>query len=317
MTHEKMYLSIINNLRDGVYFVDPDRRITFWNRASEEISGYTAGEIVGRKCDDNLLSHIDGDGRPLCITGCPLFATMIDNKHRREHVFLRHKDGHRISTMINVFPMIDEDGQTIGAIEIYTSGAPMAADDDLIGQLSDMAMNDELTGLPNRSYLESFLEFKLKAFYRFNQLFAVMMLDIDELIAFNEDHGHDNGDVVLKGFSASIRESVGKHDLFGRWGGDKFLGIFSLNQPDDAAIIGEKLRMLVDTTQVPCEGERLSVTASIGMAIVGEADTVESLVERAGKLMYNSKISGKNRVSVDGAIGADINPPAARDVCPE
>ena len=298
MKNEDLYLNVINNLREGVYFVDLDRRITFWNRASEDITGFTAEEIVGRKCADNLLNHIDGEGRPLCITGCPLFASMMDNKPRREHVFLRHKDGRHIPTLVNIFPMI-EDGKTIGAIEIFTPGTPMACDDDLIEELSDMAMNDQLTGLPNRSYLESFMEFKLNEFRRFSRLFAVLLFDIDRFNTFNNSHGRDIGDVVLKDVSASIQQSVSKSDLFGRWGGVKFVGIFSISQPDDASILGEKIRALVDNTKVPCEEELLSVTASIGVAIVSEADTVETLVERAGRLMHSSKFKGKNCVSAE------------------
>ena len=73
---DELYLTIINNLNDGVYFVDLDRRILFWNKAAERITGYSADEIMGRPCQDNILNHIDEDGRPLCVIGCPLFAAM-------------------------------------------------------------------------------------------------------------------------------------------------------------------------------------------------------------------------------------------------
>ena len=89
MEMNELYLTIINNLNDGVYYVDLDRRILFWNKAAENITGYCADEIVGRQCQDNQLNHIDEDGRPLCIIGCPLFATIIDGKQRRERVFVR------------------------------------------------------------------------------------------------------------------------------------------------------------------------------------------------------------------------------------
>lgn len=60
---DELYLTIINNLNDGVYFVDLDRRILFWNKAAERITGYSADEIMGRQCQDNILNHIDEDGQ--------------------------------------------------------------------------------------------------------------------------------------------------------------------------------------------------------------------------------------------------------------
>ena len=86
MLTEELYLNIINNLRDGIYFVDTERRILFWNKAAERITGYTADEIVGKHCPQTLLSHIDENGRPLCVVGCPLFTSLADGKQRQDRV---------------------------------------------------------------------------------------------------------------------------------------------------------------------------------------------------------------------------------------
>jgi diguanylate cyclase (GGDEF)-like protein/PAS domain S-box-containing protein len=297
--NENLYLNIINNLTDGVYFVDNERRIVFWNRAAEDITGYKADEIVGRKCDDNLLSHIDVDGRPLCIVGCPLYATIIDNKQRREQVFLRHKEGHRLPVVVNIFPMV-EDGKTVGAIEVFTAEqTPITFKDDLVGQLSDIAMTDQLTGLPNRRFLDSILEYRVSEFRRFGHLFALVFVDIDNFGAFNNQYGHDVGDQVLKNVSASVIKSLRKDDVFGRWGGEEFVGIFPVSQAYDAPILGEKIRMLIANTEIPVDGQSLAVTASVGVTVAHAGDIPATLVERADKLMYQSKNDGKNKVNSD------------------
>ena len=297
MKPENLYLSIINNLSDGVYFVDRERRITFWNKAAEEISGYTADEIVGRKCEDNLLNHIDAEGRPLCIVGCPLYASIIDGKQRKHEVFLRHKEGHRVPIFVNIFPML-EAGEIVGAIEIFTPNSPVVYKDDLIEQLSNMAMRDALTGLPNRRYLQSFLEYRISEYKRFGANFAVMFMDIDNFSDFNNKYGHDVGDAVLRNVAETIRKNTRKSDMFGRWGGEEFLGIYSIKAMYDAPITAEKVRMLVANTQIDA-GEPLSVTVSVGITTVREDDTIESMVERADHLMYKSKTMGKNCVSAD------------------
>ncbi len=295
---EDLYLSIINNLCDGVYFVDTDRRIIMWNKAAEEITGYSEEEIVGTQCQDSMLHHIDGEGRPLCSIGCPLFATIIDGKQRKENVYVRHKKGYRIPILVNIFP-IEKGGEIVGAIEIFTQNSPTVYEDDLIEQLAGFAMHDNLTGLPNRRYLESFLDYKLGEYKRFGRSFAVMFADIDDFSRFNNEYGHDIGDRVLINVGESISHNIRKNDLVGRWGGEEFVGIYSISQSYDTPIIGEKFRRLIGSTGVAFRDQELSISASVGVTAVRPTDTAESIIERADRYMYQSKKDGKNRVVSD------------------
>jgi len=298
MRPEELYLTIINNLCDGVYLVNNERRITFWNKAAEEITGYAHEEIVGQNCQSNMLNHIDKDGRPLCLLECPLYATMFDGKQRKEEVFLRHKEGHRVPVLVNIFPILEEGGIT-GAIEIFTPNSPTVYDDDLIERLCDMAMNDQLTGLANRRKLESYLEYKFHEMKRFQNGFCLIFLDIDNFSAFNNTYGHEVGDMVLKSVTKSIKHSMRKSDMLGRWGGEEFVGVFDVRNDGEAIMLAEKIRMLVAGSHIPYEGEDLSVTVSLGVTLACDGDTLESIVNRADALMYESKQDGKNRVTTD------------------
>jgi len=298
MKQEQLYLNIINNLCDGVYFVDTDRRITFWNKAAENITGYLQAQIVGNICQNNLLNHIDEQGKPLCIVGCPLYDTLVDGKQHKANVFLRHRDGHRIPVFVNIFPIYEND-VIIGAVEIFTPNAPTVYEDDLIEKLSDMAMNDQLTGIANRCKTESYLSYRLNDLQRFGREFCVVFMDIDNFRQFNTTYGHIVGDLVLKSVTKSISHSIRAHDLFGRWGGEEFVGVFEIKNKREVPLLAEKIRVLVECTQIPYQREHLSVTASLGVSIARADDTIESLVERADTLMYQSKANGKNCVTTD------------------
>jgi diguanylate cyclase (GGDEF)-like protein/PAS domain S-box-containing protein len=298
MTNEAMYLEVINNLCDGVYYVDMERRITFWNSAAEKISGYTSEEIVGRFCHENLLSHIDKDGKALCLLGCPLYATLIDGKQRNHEVFLRHKAGHRLPVLVNIFPMKEKDEIT-GAIEIFTRNSPIVYDDHLIEDLSNLAMHDPLTGLSNRRKTENYLEFKFTELKRFHHKFCVTFLDIDNFSKFNNTCGHDVGDEVLKLVSKSMSRAARRSDLIGRWGGEEFICVSEIREDFETLIIAEKIRMLIANSLLEHNGEQLSVTASLGTTIARDNDTVESIVHRADELMYKSKVKGKNCITSD------------------
>ena len=295
MEMKTVYLEVINNLRDGVYFVDLERNITFWNKAAEKISGYSSLEVVGKNCRDNILSHIDEEGKPLCVIGCPLLYSIMDGNKREHDVFLRHKEGYRIPVHVNVFPMI-EDGKIVGGIEVFTQNSPIVYEENLIEKLSEIAMNDSLTGLPNRRYISSFLDYRLNEYNRFETPFAILFMDIDNFGNFNNEYGHDAGDAVLKNIAKSIKKSLRNSDLFGRWGGEEFLGVFSIKTLDDALVLAEKIRDLVANTEIMHENVPLSVTASLGITIIRSDDDIDSIISRADKLMYKGKKNGKNCV---------------------
>ena len=114
------YERIIENLHDGLYFVDRDRVITYWNKAAEQISGFTANEVVGKSCSDNILTHVDSEGNSLCTGECPLAATIVDGNPREAEVYMHHKGGHRIPVSVRVSILTDRDGIIIGGIELFT-----------------------------------------------------------------------------------------------------------------------------------------------------------------------------------------------------
>ncbi len=113
---------ILNNLADGVYITDADRKILFWNQAATRITGWPAEQVVGRTCFDNLLIHADKDGHQLCgDERCPLHRAIKTGQINQEPllVFAQHKLGDRVPVEVSVAPVYDAQGQVIGGIEVF------------------------------------------------------------------------------------------------------------------------------------------------------------------------------------------------------
>lgn len=298
MTDEKLYLEMINHLEEGVYAVDRNRRITFWNRAAEIITGYKREEVLGKSCGENLLSHMNEDGAALCGLKCPLRAAMRERGQQNSELFLKHKDGHRTPVTAKAYPIAEGD-EIIGAMEIFSVHSPVVYDTLLIEQLSNLAMIDPLTGLSNRRKLECFLEFRLEETKCQKAKICVIFMDIDNFGNFNNTYGHDLGDEVLKRISETVMNNIRKSDLFSRWGGEEFVGVFEIQEDFQAPLIAEKMRGLIERAEVR-HGERtLFVTASLGVTVACGSDTMDSVIKRADGLMYQSKQKGKNCVTAD------------------
>lgn len=91
---------VLDRMEDGVYLIDLDRRIRYWSQGAEQITGFSAEEVVGSSCADDVLCHVDEHGTHLCEEGCPLRAIMQDGQPRGAEVFLHHKAGHRVPVRV-------------------------------------------------------------------------------------------------------------------------------------------------------------------------------------------------------------------------
>ena len=292
------FARIIDNLYDGLYFVDTNRVITYWNKAAERISGFSAHEVIGRSCADNILTHIDGKGRYLCKGLCPLAATIADGQDREAEIFMHHKDGHRVPVFTRVSVLRDQEGTIIGGIELFTDFSNIHANAHRIIELEKLALLDNLTQLANRTYLEREIQVRFEEYKRFKIPFGILFIDIDHFKRVNDTYGHDAGDRVLKFISRSFVANSRPFDLYGRWGGEEFVGILRDIINDDLARLGDRLRMLIEHSYTIQDHKKLHVTVSLGATLVNENDDPESLIKRADTLLYESKRAGRNRLTI-------------------
>jgi two-component system cell cycle response regulator len=163
-----------------------------------------------------------------------------------------------------------------------------------------MAVIDPLTGIYNRRYASQHMNRVMERARETDGVFAVMMIDLDKFKAINDRHGHDAGDAVLREFSRRLQENIRGVDLVARFGGEEFFVAMPDVDRHAAAAAAERIRRAVEGSPVVLPGGkvRVDVTVSIGVAIAGAGDEdAETIIRRADSALYNSKESGRNRVS--------------------
>ena len=290
--------TILENLYDGVYFVDCDRKILYWNKGAENITGYTSSEVLGKRCSDNI-TQIDDSGVQLCMTTCPLAKTVDDSMPREINLYIRHKKGHRVPVLVRTTTLQDSQGKVVGAVEIFSDNTPKLAITQRIKELEKMALLDPLTELANRRYIELNMQTKLDEMRRYGRPFGILFMDIDHFKKINDLHGHDIGDKVLIMVSNTFIKNVRTSDIVGRWGGEEFLAIIPNINEDQLYFTANKLCILVEQSGFSLDSGIVQVTVSIGATLAQPKDTIETLLERADKLLYYSKTTGRNRVSIE------------------
>ena len=286
---------LIPYLYEGVYVVDQDRKIIFWNEGSTRITGYRSDEVLHRFCHHNLLQHVDASGKQLCLNGCPLHNTLQTGVINEAHVFLRHKEGYRIPVMVRSIPIYDTEQKIVAAIEVFTDERFQKQMFHENESLKNELRTDPLTRVANRNYFNFQMTSRLEEAHQFNTTFGVLLIDIDRFKNVNDTYGHLVGDEVLKLVANSLSSNVEPSELVSRWGGEEFVAIINADSDESLFEKAETLRNLVSASSHTMKnGEVLKVTVSIGGTLFKNEDTLSSMIERADQNMYYAKQHGRN-----------------------
>lgn len=164
-------------------------------------------------------------------------------------------------------------------------------------ELTQLALHDTLTGLPNRLLLEDRIEQKIAKTQRDGGHFALLFIDLDGFKPVNDAFGHQVGDQLLHAVAQRLRENLRAEDTLARIGGDEFVMLLKLAAPEDAAgVASQQIALLAEA--FPLHGQELRISASIGIVLYpGDGETQQELLRHADAAMYHAKGSGKNAYS--------------------
>jgi PAS domain S-box-containing protein len=280
---QKFYWTLLDTLKDGVYFADKKRKITYWNKAAETISGYKSNEMLGRHCGDNLLIHIDEQGNNLCTGPCPLARAMDTKASVEEKIFLHHKDGHRVPVMVRVNPVLGAKAEVMGAVEIFTD---LSSKESLLKDIHALAqpgLQNSLTGLPTKQYLEMYLKLRLVEWNEFKHPFGLFRLQVGGLEEVKETYGQGTVENILKVLSNTLLHNADPCDMVSEWQEGIFLGIVGHADEQKLAHHADRYCLLLERTRVSAEETSLPLTFSVNTELIQPGDSAETLLEKVGK----------------------------------
>ncbi len=290
---------LVENLVDGVCFVDINRNITFWNKAAERISGYAPNDVVGFSCVHDVLDHVDSEGRRLCEVNCPLLATMKDGALREISAYLHHKKGHRVPVTIRTTPIRNSYGKITGCVETFVESYSQSQVLQELWLANDVGFTDALTLLGNRRFCEMTLSTRIYELNSFNLGFGVIYIDLDYFNHINESFGEAVGDEILIRVGKTLAGVLRKLDFVTRWERDEFVVIIPGMTNELLKKVSERLRILIKNSYIVYEDNKISASASVGATIARSGDTPDSIIRRAQKLVDASKLAGCDRVSIE------------------
>jgi diguanylate cyclase (GGDEF)-like protein/PAS domain S-box-containing protein len=291
--------------------IDLQRRITVFNTGAERMTGYAAGDAVGR--DVTELLHDPDELRTRAGGGsghdgfAVLLAAVADRGAETGDWMYHRRDGARLTVSLSVTPLRVRGGAPGGylcvAVDVTEARRRERELDAAAVDAAHRAAHDELTGLPNRAVLLDRLHRAVATHRRHHRLAGLLYLDVDGLKAVNDAHGHAAGDVLLVEIAHRLTESLREGDLCARLGGDEFAVLAEdLHGPAELDRVSVRIQALLTGSPVTLpSGVTAAASASIGSTVTSDTDTdAADVLERADAAMYRAK--QERREATDSTI---------------
>jgi diguanylate cyclase (GGDEF)-like protein/PAS domain S-box-containing protein len=278
---------ILENLNDGILISDQHRRIIYWNKSAERLTGYQSCEIIGKPC--NLLKYVNNEGEDVCQEACLVSDVIYGKTIWESEVYIRHREGHWIPVLLRVVPIQKPNGKITEIVEILHDSSQKVALLQQIERLTEETLMDSLTGLGNRRASEITLQAKLNEMQRYGWPFGIQFIDIDHFKRINDDYGHVAGDSLLKIIAHTLLDNSRSFDFLGRWGGDEFIIINPNVTKSQLVALAKRNQILIEKSGLRTGSAAIQISISIGITLAHSNDTIGSLVERADQLMYQNK----------------------------
>ena len=294
---------LIDNALTGLMYVTKDRVVIKANHRLADILGYdNPQEIIGLSMSELHLSQ-----DRFVAFGKKYFDPLKYKEKSNIEYRLQKKDGSSIwcelsGKIINDNENMEFNNSVLWVINDISKRKKLEKKlekrteeiEQKNEQLKDAVSKDYLTGLYNRIKSDKVLEYQLNYAKRYNNLFGIILIDIDFFKDVNDTYGHQVGDKVLCEFADILQNSSRETDTVARWGGEEFLIIAKNITKESVLALAEKLRVNIESHKFAKINHK---TASFGVSIYNENDTINKIISRVDEALYKSKHEGRNRVS--------------------
>ncbi len=291
---KKKLIEAIEQAAVTIIMTDKDGNIEYANPAFEKISGYSLKEVIGIN-PRILKSGLTPEG---------VFKDMWKNitigKDWAGELINKRKDGTIYYEEARITPIIDKDGNIINYLAVKHD---ISHRKYLEEKLKQTSIRDPLTNLYNRRLVFERLSQLIELNKRKENVFSLVIIDLDFFKKVNDTYGHQAGDYILKEFAEILTSCIRTDDVLGRYGGEEFILILQGVKKQSSARIMERILKKVRETTFNYEGKEIKITFSCGICDSSELDkdilSAETIVCETDKRLYKAKATGRNCVVIE------------------
>jgi diguanylate cyclase (GGDEF)-like protein/PAS domain S-box-containing protein len=286
---------LLDNMQDGVLFVDANRRIIAWNHGAERMTGIAADSVIERQWLPELVGMRDQRQREVLEFDDPVALTVKHGEQEIQRVGIMGRNGRTTMVDIHAMPVTAPDGTLRGAAVMLRDASSQVSLEKLCHSLHEKATKDNLTQVANRAEFDRTHAMFVAAHLERRLPCSLIVCDIDHFKAVNDTFGHQAGDEALKVFAQLLKTFCRPGDLVARYGGEEFVILCADCTNSTATQKADQARKALSELPIAALGGK-PLTASFGVTEVQAGDTPETMLRRADRALYEAKERGRNTV---------------------
>jgi diguanylate cyclase (GGDEF)-like protein/PAS domain S-box-containing protein len=286
---------LIDNMHDGVVFVDSQSTILLWNTGVERLTGVSSAAACGRTFLPNLMDMCNGREQRISNDDCPVAHAVATGVQWLGRVSVMGRQGHHVAVDLHAIPVRSNDGAIHGATVLLHDVSSETSLEEKCQALHAQVAKDPMTQVANRAEFDRMLNNFVAAHQESNLPCSLIMSDLDHFKAINDTHGHQAGDMAIITFASLLKSMCRSGDLVARYGGEEFAILCADCTNAAAARKAEAIRQALADVKHTCLGNE-SFTASFGVTELQTGDTPETMLRRADRALLQAKDQGRNQV---------------------
>jgi PAS domain S-box-containing protein/diguanylate cyclase (GGDEF)-like protein len=276
----EIFRSLLDSLAVGVYMVDREGKILFWNEGAEQITGHLKHIVIGHSRRDSVLTQCDERSCSICGETCPFGEVRKDGKPREVRLSLRHKLGHSIPVLFRITAVRDSRGSIVYLAGSFDEKRRALEDKRNLRTPVPEECRDE-SGVSSHGFIQLHLREGLAGLAEYQIPFSVLCLEIDQFHKLRSTHGREAAESMARAVAETLRDSLRPDDFVGRWADHQFLAVLSNCGPLGVEKAGERIHRMVTNAGIDWWGDRLKPATVMGFATAQPGDTPQTLVQRA------------------------------------
>jgi diguanylate cyclase (GGDEF)-like protein/PAS domain S-box-containing protein len=293
----EIFQCVLEALQTGIYFVDRNRRIRFWNEGAERITGYIRQDVVGRPVPNHFLAIPDQKQNDGTGPEDPVNLVFRDGKPQVADVSVLHKGGFRVPVVLRSIPIRNGDGALVGAAECFDKKQSASDWTRRQAGLEGFGCLDEVTGIPTQKFMETQLRENLTTFAEHNIPFGILVIQVDGMDELARRRGPGVISTILRVVAQTVENCLRPTDLLGRWSEQQFLAVLMECKESEVGRVGERVRKIVGQSEVEWWGETFSLTCAMGGAGSRFGESLLQLMEGAQQALQEGIVKGGNCVT--------------------
>jgi diguanylate cyclase (GGDEF)-like protein/putative nucleotidyltransferase with HDIG domain/PAS domain S-box-containing protein len=298
---------LVDNMHDGVLFVDATSKIMLWNTGAQRLTGVSSDAACGRTFMPSLLDMQNSHHSAIGDVDCPVARAIVSGVQSIGRVHIMGRKGRHVAVDLHTIPVRRSDGIMLGATVLLHDATSETSLEERCQALHVQVSKDPLTQVANRAEFDRMLVNFVAAHQESKLPCSLIMSDIDHFKSINDTFGHQAGDAAIITFAALLKSMCRSGDLVARYGGEEFAILCADCSNASAARKAEQIRKSLSELEHSYLGGK-AIRASFGVTELQAGDTPETMLRRADRALLQAKDQGRNQVVQLGGGGMSEEP---------